>query len=106
MAGFLLSLDPGKSGRNYIIQNRQPAKGFDYLKCTTDPELANLIGFKTRDLIILKKDSAAGYRIVTTDQIKNGCFAGAIGTNQAEYLALVYMKTNVVNCGQPSNVFY
>jgi hypothetical protein len=74
------------SGRHEVFQSRQPGIEFNILENTGYPHRTDLIRQHLGNLDIIEKYSPFLRPIKRIDAIKDASFAGAVGTNNGQYL--------------------
>jgi hypothetical protein len=79
----------------HILQRAHPRERSGRLKRPADAQTADLVRFKMCDVSAFKQDISAAGTVSATDQIKQRCFAGTIGTHQAHDLSFANRKINI-----------
>ena len=75
-------------------------KGLSFWKVRATPRPADAIGPQAGDIAAVQEDAAGVGRLEAGDQIEQRRFAGAVGTNDADDLALVHIEGDVSVGGQ------
>jgi len=70
------------------------------LKRSADAQTTDRMRFKICDINAFKQNVAAAGPVSATDQIKQRCFAGTIGTHQAYDLSIANRKINIAKGGK------
>ena len=80
---------------HYILQDAHSRKRTRRLKCSTDAQTADGMGFKICDVNFFKQNIAAAGLVPATNQIKQRGFAGAVWAHQADNFAFADRKINI-----------
>jgi len=79
----------------HILQRAHPRERSGGLKRPADAQTTDRMRFKICDINAFKQNIAAAGPVSATDQIKQRCFAGTIGTHQANDLSFAKRKINI-----------
>jgi hypothetical protein len=79
-----------------ILYGAHLGKGSGGLKCPADPQVTDCMGFKIRDIDTFEQNFAAVGFVSPTNQIKQRCFAGTIGTHQTYNFSIANGKINII----------
>ena len=79
----------------HILQRAHSRERSGGLKRSADAQPTDRMRFKICDINAFKQNITAAGPVSATDQIKQGCFAGTIGTHQTHDLSFVNRKVNI-----------
>src|SRR5437879_5397910 len=69
----------------------------DILESARDAEPGDAISGLLRDVLILEKNPSRGRAVDARDQVEDRAFAGAVGPDDGEYLALLHSERDSVD---------
>jgi hypothetical protein len=104
---FFLSMcsRPAKeSPESHILKHGHRGKVVGSLLHHGDPHLTNVVGRVMGDVLAGESDRASGRRFETNDQLEQRAFAGAIGADDSQNLAVVSSHSHPVDSGEAPKV--
>jgi len=79
----------------HILKRAHSRERSGGLKCSADAQMTDRMRFKICDINTFKQYIAAAGPVSAADQIKQCCFAGAIGPHQTHDLSFPNRKINI-----------
>src|SRR5260370_19291558 len=80
-----------------VAEHSRILEQFDVLECAGDTELGDAEGGLLGDVLILEINLARCRAVDPRDQVEDRTFAGSIGADDREYLALLYREADSVD---------
>ena len=91
-------------GHKHIIQHRHLRKQANILEGPPKSQSRNFMGRQIGDFFSIEENAALRRRVQAGNNIEQCRFARAVGANDADDLALIYMQSNVSKCGQTAEL--
>ena len=86
-----------------ILEHAQLLEQGGLLEGTHDAHFRNRVGLLALDALPLVVNTARGRDLEAGDVFEHGALAGAVGTNQAAYFALLYLEADVIQGHQAAD---
>src|SRR5450756_1293341 len=83
-----------------VVDNAGLAEQADVLERAGDPCLGDLVGFLAHNVLSVEDDGTLGRRIDTGDHVEDGRLASAVGSDEADDLAMLQLDVEVGNSAQ------
>ena len=87
-----------------VVENGHVGEKPDILECAGHSERRDFMGFFAANRNAVKGNLTAGWRIHPGEQVEDGGFACAVGTEQARQLSRLYGDADVADCGEAAEL--